>query len=144
MQRLGFLLMAAVLATVPASGSAQPAGAKGASPAAQPQVQESGPPAPAAESYTAKDRQAYQKKIAADLDQLQEDINGLMTGAKPQMRRSIARARLGLQKKVLAARKQLTALGKSSEKDWGRLRGELDKAMDALKKDYQKIEASLQ
>ncbi len=143
-QWLGILLMAALLATVPASGNAQPAGEKGASPAAQPKAQESGAPAAAGTSYVLKDRQAYQKKVTADLDQLQQKINGLLTGANPQMRRSIARERLALQKKVIAARQQLAALEKSSEKDWDRLRGELDKAVEEIKKDYEKIEASLQ
>ncbi len=141
---LGILLMAALLTMVPASGKAQPAGEKGASPAAGPKVQGTVTPAPSAKSYTLKERQAYQKKVAADLDQLQQQINGLMTEAKPQTRRSLARARLDLQKKVLAARNQLAALEKSSEKDWSRLKAEMDKAVEELTQDYQKIEASLQ
>ena len=141
---LGILLMAALLAMVPASGKAQPAGEKGASTTAEPKVQGTVTPAPSGKSYSLKERQAYQKKVAADLDQLQQQINGLMTEAKPQMKRSLARARLGLEKKVLAARKQLASLEKSSEKDWDRLKGEMDKAVEKLTKDYQKIEASLQ
>ncbi len=141
---LGILLMAGLLAVVPASGKAQPAGEKGPSPAAEPKVQGTVTPAPSGKSYSLKDRQAYQKKVTADLDQLQQQINGLMAEAKPQTRRSLSRARLGLQKKLVAARNQLAALEKSSEKDWSGLKAEMDKAVEELTKDYQKIEASLQ
>jgi hypothetical protein len=147
MQWLGILLLtAALLAMAPGYGSAQPAGEKGASPVPEPQVQGTGAPAPSAKSYPLKDRQAYQKKVAADLAKLQERINALhgeYETVRPQMKRMTLRVLHSLKKQLIAAQNQLATLEKASEKDWGGLKAEMDKDMKELTTAYKEAESRL-
>ncbi len=101
---------------------------------------------PAGKAYSPKERQTYQKKVAADLDQLQQEINGLVTNEEsvaPQVKRTRMRATLGLRKQVVDARKQLAALEQASDQDWGGLKTKMDKSLETLTKAYQETEASL-
>jgi hypothetical protein len=132
MRWLGLWLIAALLALTPSYGSAQPAGEKAP---------------PAAQSYTPKERQAYQKKVAADLDKLQQEISDLGAAggtAAPQMKRARMRVLLGLQKQVFAAQNQLATMEKASGPEWSGLKAAMDKALSELIKSYKEAEARLQ
>lgn len=147
MQWLGILLTAALLAAMPGYGSAQPAKEKVASPATAPKIlEEAGPAAPAAKGYTAQDRQAYQKKVAADLDKLQQQLNDFNNKAltTASQKRTKMRIVVGLQKQVFVARNQLAALEKAGEKDWSGLKANMDKALKGLTKNLDEAEAALQ
>ncbi len=129
MKLLGIILTAALLAVAPAYGQAQ---------------KES--PAPKAKSYTAGERQAYEKKTAGDLEDLEakiHDLNAKAHAAAPQIKRTMLRAMLGLQKQSLAAKNKLAGLEKASEKDWGGLKVDMDKAMQELTKAYEDAESRL-
>jgi len=145
MKRFGLMLLAALLATVPGYGGAQAPGPMAPPPAPPTQGPEVKAPAPpAAKSFTPKERQEYQKKIAADLAKLEEKIDGLkdqQAKPPPQMRRTILRSRVNLQRLDAIARGKLAALQKASEKDWHTLKAEMDKALEDLKKTYEAAEA---
>ena len=148
MKWLGIMFMAALLAMAPGYGSAQPAGGKSAAPATKPKgAEEKETPAQAIKSYSLKERPAYQKKVAADLAELQQKIDGLHGNyetARPQIKRTTLRLLAGLKKQLFAAQNQLAALEKASEKDWSGLKAKMDKAMDELTKAYKEGEARLQ
>jgi hypothetical protein len=139
MKWLGILFMAALLASAPGYGSAQPP--KDTSPATQPQ----GPavkaePAGMAKSSTPEDRKAYEKKTAEELDAIQQKIADLRikaaTGA-PQNKRLLILAANNLQMQKIAAGNRLTALGKAPETAWGSQKADLDKAMEELRKAFE-------
>jgi hypothetical protein len=148
MNWLGILLTAALLAAVPGYGSAQPAKEKVASTATEPKVLEAaGSAAPSAKGYTQQDRQAYQRKVAADLDDLGQkisDLQGKYETIKPQMKRTGLRTLQGLTKQLLTAQNQLAALEKAPAKDWGGLKVGMDKAMNELMTACQEAESRLQ
>lgn len=83
MRWLGIILMAALLAVAPGSASAEPPAPKGVSPGTQPQgLEAKGEQAPAVKNYTPQERQAYEKKIARDLTDIQDGINGLQVKSR--------------------------------------------------------------
>ncbi len=144
MQWLRILLLAGLLGLAPVSGSAQPAGEKAASPAPESAVQETRTPAPAGTNYTLKDRQAYQKRVGADLEEFQQRLNNL--NEKPitmvSQRRMKVRAVVGLQQRVLTARNQLADLEKANDQEWGGLKSGIDKTMKDLKRSFDQTEAA--
>lgn len=105
MQRLGIMLMAALLAIAPGYASAQQA--KDTSPATQPQVPKvKGEAAGTAKRFTPADRKAYEKKAAAELDAIQQkiaELRGQATTGAPQKKRMIIRAANNLQIQRLGA-----------------------------------------
>jgi len=148
MQWLGILLTAALLAMAPGYGSAQSAGGKSVSPATQPKAaEEQGTAARAAKSYTPEEKQEYQQKVAADLDNLQQKIDNLHENyekVRPQMRRRTLGILHGLKKQLVAAQNQLAALKKAPGKDWSGLRVGMDKAMMDLTEGCKEAESFLQ
>jgi hypothetical protein len=138
MMWLGIILMAALLAVAPGYSQAQ-------TPAAQPQGSEMKvAPAAPAPSYTAETRKEYEKKAAQDLDALKQQIHDLSVKAQtaaPQVKRSMTRAMLALDKQEIAARQKLGKLEKASQNDWNALKTEMDKVLDNLKKSFDNIEA---
>ncbi len=132
MKLLAIILTAAVLAVAPGYGQAQ-------------QAKKESPP-PQAKSYTAGERQAYEKKTAKDLDELQQQIHDLsvkVQTVEPQIKRTMLRSLVVLEKQYIAAKNKLAALEKASEKDWGGLKADMDKAMQELTKAYQEVESRL-
>ena len=148
MKWLGMMLTAALLAMAPGYGSAQPVEGKSASPATQPKnLEKKGEQAQAAKSYSPKERQAYQQKVAADLANLQQkidDLHGKYEMARPQMKRTTLRVLHTLKKQLSDTQNQLTTLKEASEKDWGDLKVEMDKAMQGLTQSCQEAESRLQ
>lgn len=144
---LGILLTAALLVMTPGYGSAQPQAEKGISPATQPKAAEEKGTAPqAAKSYTLKERQAYQQKVAADLDKLRQridDLAGNYETGRPQMKRTTLRVLHGLKKQLFAAQNQLAALEKAHAKDWTGLKDEMEKAMMELTEACKEAESRL-
>jgi hypothetical protein len=145
MQRLGILLMAALLAAAPGYASAEPPGASGATPATRPQGPAvKGEPAEAVPSFTLKEKKDYQKKTAAELTVIQEKIYDLKmkAGTGPrQSRRMIPMSANSLQAQVLAAKNQLAAMEQAPDQTWGELKTEMDKTMDELAKALHAVEA---
>ena len=146
MKWLGIMFMAALLASAPGYGSAQQP--KDTSPATQPQ----GPavkaePAGTVKSFTPAERQAYEKKTAADLDAMEQRIGDLVTKSRqvvPQKRRQVIKVMRGLQVQSLDARNQLAALEKAPEDAWGGLKPGMDRAMAELRKTWEASEPYLQ
>ena len=140
MKWLGIMLTAVLLAGVPGYGSAQQPAKKGTPPATQSQD----PGQQAAKSYTPKEREDYQKKIAGDLKEVQQKIGGLnakrMT-LPQQSKRMFNKAMVDLQRKMSTARNKLAALEKASEKEWSGLKDNMDKALDELANTYKEIES---
>ena len=136
MKWLGIMFMAALLVIAPGYGSAQQP--KENTPVTQPQGPEvKGEPAGTGKTFTPAERQAYEKKMAEELDAFQEKIAELRvkgtTGAS-QQRRMISRVANNLQMQKLAAANQLTALEKASESAWDQQKANLDNAMEGLRK----------
>jgi len=130
------MFMAALLAMAPGYGSAQQS--KDKSPATQPQSQQvKGEGVGAARIYTPAERQSYEKQTAQELEAIQQQIADLRvkaTTGSPQMKRLLIQTANSLQLQKTAARYQLTALEKASEKDWAQQKVELDKALADLRK----------
>lgn len=146
MKWLGIMLIAALLAVASGYASAEPPGTSGATPATQPQGSEvKGKPAGAAPSYTLKEKQAYQKKTAAELAAIQDKISDLKmkAGGAAQKRRLILKSTTHLQGQALAAQNQLAAMEHAPDPTWGELKTEMDKTMDELTKACQDVEARL-
>ena len=145
MKWLGIMFMAALLASAPSYGSAQPA--KDTSPATQPQGPEvKGEAAGTAKSFTPAERQAYEKKTAADLKKMQEKVDALKVKARQvvqQKKRMALKAMISLQRQANAAKNTLADLEKAPDQDWSRFKAQMDKAMEDLTKTYQEVEAQL-
>ena len=140
MKWLGIMFMAGLLAFTPGYGSAQPA--KDTSPATQPQGPEvKGEPGGMVKSFTPAERKAYEKKTAAELDDIQQKIADLRvkaaTGA-PQQKRMLMQAANSVQLQKVAAGNRLTALEKAPETAWGQQKADLDKAMADLRQEIAK------
>lgn len=147
LQWSAFLLMAVLLAMASGYATAQQPMKKGASPAGEPNVlQQEGAPAPSAKTYTVAQREAYQQKVAFDLNQMQTKIDGLKIKSRTvvqQKKRMAIKALIELQNMADAARRKLTGLKTAPEKDWGRLKMEMDKSMADLDTAYQVVKAHL-
>ena len=115
MKWLGILFMAALLASAPGYGSAQPP--NDTSPATQPQGPEvKGEAAGTAKSFTPAERKAYEKQTAEELDAIQQRIAELRvkaTTGPAQQKRLLFLAANNLQMQKVAAGNRLTALAKS-------------------------------
>ncbi len=148
MKWFAIMPLAALLAVAPAAAwPQQPAGkttppAAPAKAAAAPQT-----PAAAGKIYTPEEKQAYQKKATAQLDQLQQQIGAFkvekMNACPPQKKRTYARAFMVLEKKEILARNKLAALEKASKADWSRLKAETDQALADVQKTYTEAEQGL-
>jgi acyl-CoA reductase-like NAD-dependent aldehyde dehydrogenase len=140
MKWLGIIFMAALLASAPGYGSAQPA--KDTSPATQPQGTEvKGQAAGTAKSFTPAERKAYEKKTAEELDAIQQKIADLRvkaTGGAAQQKRGLMLAANNLQLQKVAAGNRLTTLEKAPETAWGQQKADLDKAMVDLRMSCEK------
>jgi len=148
MRWLGVIMvMAALLASAPGYASAQPAGEKGLPPAVQPPGPEVKGEAPGpAKSFTPEERQAYEKKTAADLEVMEQrlqDLVGSVQKVIPQKKRQVIKIMRGLQVQTLAARNQLTALEKAPEDTWSGLKVNMDKTMAELKTNWEASEPHL-
>ena len=138
MKWLGIILMAALLASAQGYARAQPAGKKDPSPATQPQSPEvKGEPAGTAKSSAPEDRQAYEKKTAAELEAIEQRIDELVLKAgkvMPQKKRTFIKNTRALAQQTMAARNQLTALEKAPETAWSQDKAKMDRAMQELRK----------
>ena len=148
MKAFGIMLVAVLLAIAPGSSQAQPPAKEAPAPAVQPQAQgvKAAPAPAAAKSYTAEARKEYEKKVANDLDVMKQQIRDLGVKAHtaaPQIKRTMLRTMVSLDRQEIAARKKLADLEKASQEDWGALKVEMDKALDNLKKSYDNVEAHL-
>jgi len=141
------MLVAAVLAMAPGSGSANPAGQKDPSPATRPQNPEiKVEPAGTAKSFTPEDRKAYEKRVAEELAAFQTKIAELRVNAAtgaPQKKSLIMRTANNLQFQRLAAGDRLIALQKASDTAWSQEKVKLDKAMESLRQAWEAAEAYL-
>ena len=135
MKWLGILFMAALLASAPGYGSAQPS--KDTSPATQaPAPAVKGEAAGTAKSFTPAERKAYEKQTAGELDAIQTKIADLRINAAtgvPQKKRMLSQAAKNLQMQQIVAASELATLKKASESDWGPQKAILDKAMEELR-----------
>jgi hypothetical protein len=140
MKWLGILFMAALLASAPGYGSAQPP--KDPPPATRPQGPEvKAEAAGMAKSFTLAERKAYEKKTAEELDAIQQKIAELRvkaTTGPAQQKRLLFLAANNLQMQKVAAENRLTTLAKASETAWGQQKDELDKAMQDLRMSCEK------
>jgi hypothetical protein len=147
MKWLGMMLMAALLIVAPGYGIAAPPGKDSTSPATQSKdLGNRGEQAQAVKSYTPEEKRAYQKKVAADLEKIQQGIGELKVKGRtvvPQQKRMVLRALIGLQNKANAARNKLAALENTPESSWSGLKADMDKAMANLTKTYKEVEAHL-
>ena len=147
MKWLGIILMAALLASAQGYARAQPAGKKDPSPATQPQSPEvKGEPAGTAKSSAPEDRQAYEKKTAAELEAIEQRVDELVLKAgkvMPQKKRTFIKNTRALAQQTMAARNQLTALEKAPETTWGQDKAKMDRAMQELRKDREAAEMYL-
>jgi len=147
MNRLGIMLMAALLAIAPGYASAQPQGKKETAPATQPQTPEvKAEPAGAAKTFTPEERQAYEKKTAAELEAMEKNIGDLgqkVNKIVPQKKRMVIKIIKSLQLQTMDARKQLAALEKAPENAWGGLKPGMDRAMAELRKAWDEAEPHL-
>jgi hypothetical protein len=147
MKWLAIMLMVALMAVAPGYGSAEQPGKKDTSPATQPNdLEVKGPQAQPAKKYTSKERQVYEKKTAADLEAIQQRIEGLQdkaAKAEPSMKRAIVRNMVNLQRMQIGARNQFGTLKKAPEKTWAGLKVDMDKTMDGLTKAIDGVEEHL-
>ena len=147
MNRLGIILMAALLAIAPGYASAQPQGKKETAPATQPQTPEvKGEPAGAAKTYNPEERRAYEKKTAAELEVMEKNVSDValqVNKIMPQKKRMFIKIIKRLQLQIVDARKQLAALEKAPENDWGGLKPGMDRAMQELSKAWEAAQPHL-
>jgi hypothetical protein len=145
MKWLGLMLAAALLASVPGYGIAAQPAQKG-TPAVTPSQgsEAKGPQAEAAKSYTTSEKQAYHKRIAADLDDFQgklEDLKLKNRNLKPQKKRTFFKATIDLQRKVIIARNKLAALKKAPADAWSGMKADMDKTMANLTDSFKAVES---
>ena len=117
MKFLGIMLMTTLLVGAPGYGSAEPPGKDSTSPATQPKnLETKREQARAVKSYTPEEKQAYQKKMAADLKIMQEKVDALNVKAKQvvqQKKRMALKAMISLQRQANAAKNTLAVLEKA-------------------------------
>jgi hypothetical protein len=138
MKWFGIMLIAALLAIAPGYGWAAPPPPQGVGVKAE--------PAAVVKSYTPQEREAYEKKIAAELEELQKKIYELKlkaTTAVPQKKRMILMAAKNLQIRAIVGRDQLDALKKASPADWSGAKANLEKSMKDLKNYWASVEVHL-
>jgi hypothetical protein len=147
MRWLGIMLMAALLASAPGYGNAQPAGKKDPSPGTQPQSPAVKlEPVGAVKTYIPEERKAYEKNTAAELEAIEQRTDELVLKAgkvKPQKKRTFIKNTRALAVQTMAARNQFTALEKAPENAWGGLKADMDRAMQELRKLREAAELNL-
>ncbi len=135
MKWFGIMFIAVLLACAPGFGRAQQP--KDNSPCTQPQGTEvKGEAAGTATSCTPEERNAYEKKIAAELNAIQQKIADLRIQAStgpPQNKRMLSLAANNIQRQKIVADNELIALENSSKATWGQQKAKLDKAMEKLR-----------
>jgi hypothetical protein len=133
---LGILATAVILAGLPGYGGAQQAAPKKASTVTQSKGSEAkGGPGQAAKSYSPAEKEAYQKKIATDLEEIQKKVEGLKAKGRTiisQKKHMYLKGMVDIQRKEMSARGKFAALKKASGKEWSRMKEDVDKAMEAL------------
>ena len=148
MKWLGMMLMAALLIVAPGYGIAAPPGKDSTSPATQSKdLGNRGEQAQAVKSYTPEEKRAYQKKVAADLEKIQQGIGELKVKGRTvmqQKKRMVLKALVDLQNKANAARNKLAALENAPENAWSGLKADMDKTMEGLTKTFKEVEAELE
>ena len=139
MKWLGIMFMAALLVITPGYGSAQQP--KDTSPATRPQGPEAkGEPAGTAKSFTPAERQAYEKKTAADLAVIEKNIDDAIPKVNkvvPQKKRMATKLVKGLALQAMTARNQLESLQKAPDTAWGQGKVNLDREMESLTKSWE-------
>jgi hypothetical protein len=147
MKWLGILLTTALLAGVPGYGSAQSAGEQATTPPPQPKSSQEAPKqTQPAKSYSQEERQAYEKKVAEDLEAMQkkfEDLRGKQQKVPMQSRRQVLKAMANLQRGLYAAKAQLASMVKAPAQSWGGMKADLDRAMEAWARDYADVASHL-
>ncbi len=147
MKRFGLIMMAAFLLVSGGCGSQEEPG-KGKLPqvtGGEQVKQKTGAALESVKIYTLQQKEEYQKKISAELDELQKKIDELKS--KAQASASEARAKINeeiadLQKKAGDLKKKLSGLGTATGKAWEDLKSEVDKGIDELKKGYEKVRSN--
>ncbi|MDO9533087.1 MAG: hypothetical protein Q7O12_13305 [Deltaproteobacteria bacterium] len=146
MKRFGLIMMAAYLLVFGGCGSQEEPG-KGKLPqvTGEQVKQKTGAALESVKIYTLQQKEEYQKKISAELDELQKKIDELKS--KAQAAASEARGKLNeeiadLQKKAGDLKKKLGGLGTATGKAWEDLKSEVDKGIDELKKGYEKVRSN--
>ena len=139
MKWLGILFMAALLVIAPGYGSAQQP--KDTPPATQPlSPAVKGAAAATAQSFTSAERQAYERKTAADLEEIEKNIDASVLKVNkvvPQKKRMVTKIVRGLAVQAMNARHQLEALQKAPENSWGALKINMDREMESLQKAWE-------
>jgi predicted nucleic acid-binding Zn-ribbon protein len=96
--------------------------------------------AEAVKAYTEQQREQYQKRITAQINEIQKKIAELSEKAekaKPEVQAKLKEEMEALQKQAEASRKKLAKLTAASGKAWEDIKAGLDKAMQDLRKSYQ-------
>jgi hypothetical protein len=141
MKRFTMLLVALAVVIAPVYAGAQQSGGKEAPPAIQPQSSDvKAEPRGAAKSYTPGERKAYEKKVAADLDEIQQNIADLRLQSRkgaPQKKDMMLMAAKNLQFQTIAAKNRLAQLEKTSGDAWSGAKADLDKAMADLRQAWE-------
>ncbi len=107
-----------------------------------PRVQGEQTPEPV-KTFTLEEKQAYQKKIALDLEEIKKKIEELVPKwqeAEQSRKRFIRKDILVLQQLFARAQRTLTSLETASEKDWPYAKISMDSAMNDLIKAVSEIE----
>jgi hypothetical protein len=139
----------ALLLLFPCYAQAQPSNQSAMAPATQSQspknreAQLSQPLKP----YTPEEQKAYEKNIAKELNNLEQQINDLAIAgrsAAPQLKRMRLRMVLAFKQRLFAAQRQLANLKRASGPEWSGLKVEMDKTMTGLRQAYKEAEARLQ
>jgi hypothetical protein len=113
-------------------------------PSTAPQVKPE-PPSPP-KTYTQEERQAYQKKMAKELQKLQQrfgDLKPKTQEVPPQKKRMALRTMGEAERRYYYAKQKFTVLEAAPEKDWGRRKVEFEKALAGLNQAVKALEALL-
>ena len=97
-----------------------------------------------AKEYTMQQKQEYQKKIESQLDELSKQIDQLKEKAKTVKQDAVAKLESTieeLKKKQQVAEERLPELRSATSKAWVEVKAGVDKAMDDLKKAYEKAKS---
>ena len=132
MKLFGMLLLAAMLAGAPSMAQAQ-------------QAAESAKPT-VIQHYTQKQRQDYEKKVAADLAIMQQKLDVLKNKQETvpiQLKRMLLKGLVNLQKNRYAAQNLLTAMKKAPEKSWGGMKANMDRALATWNQSYENLVSRL-
>lgn len=135
MKWIGLAVIAVLFVCAPGYGNAQEL--KASSLSTQTQGSEiKGEPAGQVGGLTLEERNAYEEKIARELDAIQLRIADLraqaITGAS-QNKRMLSLAANNLQRQKIAAEYELTVLEQAPESRWNKQQAKLEKSMEQLR-----------